>query len=330
MRIGGPLVALVVFVGIAAMGYKWILPQFTWLDAVYLSIISIFTLNNEIVGMPLSDIAKIWSIVVISIGLVLVAIEGTQIAAFIVEGRIRKIFGRRQLFKKISALSGHAIVCGFGRMGRLIAQELHDAGQKVVIVDADEKQIQSAEQAGFLYVIGDAQEDEILETAGVKLAKNIIIVLNSDAANLFVTLSARQFNPKLFIVARVQEVANQIKLSRAGADRVVCPQIIGAGRMADVVLRPAMVDFVEMAHKGVDLEMDQMEVSAGSSLLGKTLAELELPRKYGAHIVAIRQADGNTNYHPTHGLKLNVGDRLIIVGRDGTSTQIQKLQAQNA
>lgn len=306
------------------------MPQYTWIDSLFMSIITISTVGYKEVGGTLPDMGKLWSIFVIAIGLMLITILGTQVAAFVVEGQLRGIFGRRQLEKKISALRGHIIVCGLGRMGKVVATELVEAGRDVVVIENDKEQIVLADQEKLPCVCGDAQEDGVLIAAGIKRASILIVVLSTDAASLFVTLSARQDNPKIFIVARAQEVSNQTKLERAGADRVICPQIIGAGRIADVVLRPAMVDFVEMAHSGVDLEMDQIEVQPGSELLGRTLAELNLSNRYGAHIVAIRKPDGRTNYHPLGDLQLSVGDRIIIVGQEGTSDALAKLQKTGA
>lgn len=327
MRIGIPLLLLLCFIFISCTGYQWVEPKYDWLDSLYMTIITISTVGYEVVGGQISRDGKIWSIFVIAGGLTLLTITGTQLAAFVVEGQLHGFIGRRKLHKKISVLKKHVIVCGFGRMGARVAHELSEAGREVVIIDKDPQRTIVAEQAGYLFLLGDAQEEEILIKAGLKQASILVAVLSDDPDNLFVTLTARQENPKLLIISRAQEDASQSKMKRAGADRVVCPQLIGASRISDVVLRPAMVDFVEMAHSGVDLEMDQLLVQAESALVGKTLAELELPRRAGAHVVAVRHADGTTNYKPDHTLKLAQGDNLILVGQIGAAEALQKMQA---
>lgn len=326
VRIGLPLLLLFGFILLSCIGYEWIEPDYDWLDALYMTIITISTVGYEVVGGEMSRAGKIWSIFVIAGGLTLLTITGTQIAAFVVEGQLQGFIGRRQLHKKISALKKHVIICGFGRMGASVARELHDAGREVVIIEKDPDRLKVAEQSGHLFLFGDAQDEELLLQAGLREASILIAVLSDDPDNLFVTLTARQDNPNLLIISRAQEETSQSKMKRAGADRVVCPQLIGASRISDVVLRPAMVDFVEMAHSGVDLEMDQLQLKENSSLIGKTLAELELPRRAGAHVVAVRHADGNTNYRPDHTLQLAIGDHLILVGRIGAAEALQQLQ----
>ncbi len=330
VRIGLPLFLLFGFILVSCIGYEWIEPHYDWLDSFYMTMITISTVGYEVVGGEMSRTGKLWSIFVIIGGLILLTITGTQIAAFVVEGQLQGFLGRRQLHKKISALRGHTIICGFGRMGANVAKELSEAGRDVVIIDKDPQRIQLAEQSGFLFLQGDAQDEEILTKAGLQEASILIAVLSGDPDNLFVTLTARQDNPKLLIISRAQEDTSQSKMKRAGADRVICPQLIGANRISDVVLRPAMVDFVEMAHSGVDLEMDQLVLEEGSSLIGKTLAELELPRRAGAHVVAVRHVDGNTNYRPDHTLKLAKGDNLILVGRIGAAEALHQMQEKHA
>jgi len=328
-RIGGAVMILLCFIAIGAVGFCWIEPGYTWLDGLYMTVITISTVGYEVVGGHLTQAGKIWSIFVIAGGLVLLTIVGTQIAALVVEGQLQGFIGRRQLNRKIAALRGHVIVCGYGRMGGRVARELSASGRDVVVIDNTAERTAAAEQAGMMFVMGDAQEEDVLAAAGLEHASILVAVLSDDPENLFVTLSARQENPDLLIISRAQEAASQSKLKRAGADRVVCPQIIGANRMSDVVLRPAMVDFVEMAHSGVDLEMDQLLLGGNSSLVGKTLAELELPRRAGAHVVAVRHADGKTNYRPDHRLKLAEGDNLILVGRVGAAEAVEQMQEED-
>ncbi|MCK5113460.1 MAG: potassium channel protein [Phycisphaerae bacterium] len=300
--------------------------DYTWLDSLYMTIITISTVGLREVGGSLSDAGRWWTIFTIVGGLTLMTILGSQIAAFVVEGQVRGVIRRRQLEKQIASLSGHVIICGFGRMGSQIVQNISDTGRDIVVIDKDSERIAMAERAGLLCVQGDAQEDETLEAAGVSRATVLYATLSSDAANLFVTLSVKQDNPKVLVITRAQDESSLSKLKRAGADRVICPQVLGANRMSDVLLRPAMVDLVEMAHDGVGVEMDQLLITDGSTLVGKTLQGLELPKKCGAHVIAIRHSTGQTSYHPDPEHQLQLGDLLILVGRPGAIETLQTMQ----
>lgn len=315
----------VLFVLLSMLGYKHIQPEHTWLDSLYMTIITIGTVGYREVH-TLTPGGQAWTVFVIIGGLAMGAVVLSLVASIFVEGQIRRMLGRRQLDRKINKLSGHVIVCGYGRMGGLIADELVTAGREVVVIECDSDRTASAEQAGLLYVLGDAQEETVLEAAGVREARTLVAALPSDPENVFVTLSAHQANPDMRIIARAQQASTQAKLKTAGAMRVICPQVIGARRMVHVVLRPAVVDFVEMAHRGLDLELDQMQIAEGSSLVGKSLKELSLPRRTGAHIVAVQRASGEAVYQPTPELTLAEGDTLVLVGKSGVAAAVAKLQ----
>ena len=309
---------------ISSLGYYILEDQYSVLDSVYMTAITIATVGYKEVH-DLSLVGRLWTLFVIAAGLVSGAVFLSLFVAMIVEGQIRQLFGRRQLERKIANLKGHVIVCGYGRMGSLVADELA-AAREVVVVDANTERTALAEQRDLLYVVGDAQEDQTLKTAGIERAEVLVCSLSGDADNVFLTLTAREANPKLQIIARAQESATQDKLLKAGASRVVCPQIIGASRIADVVLRPAVVDFVEIAHRGVELEMDRLEVHADSELVGKTLRELGLPQRVGAHVVAVRRADGEAIYTPMSDLRVEAGDTLLLIGKRGSAAEIERIQ----
>jgi voltage-gated potassium channel len=328
-RIAIALAILAAFIVVASVGYCWIEPAYNLADSLYMTVITITTVGYGYVH-PLSAWGRLWTVFVILGGVATAAVVLSLLVGVVVEGHILDILGRRQVQKAISALSGHVIVCGYGRMGKLLADELVAAGRKVVVIEAQPERAAAAERAGLPCLIGDAQEEETLTAAAIERARVLIANLANDADNVFLTLSAKQANPSLQIIARAQEAATESMLRKAGADRVVCPEIIGASRIADVVVRPAVVDFVEMAHRGIELEMEQLNISEGSRLTGRTLEELALPRRIGAQVVAIRRADAQTVYQPTPDLKLAAGDTLVLVGRKGSSAAVQKLQREEA
>jgi len=326
IRIAVPVALLVVVITTATGGYiaiEW--PRYDLLDALYMTAITIGTVGYREVH-ELSPAGRIWTIFVIAAGLITGGVVVSLLGAMVVEGQIRRILGRRQLENKIRNLASHVIVCGFGRMGQRVALELNEAGRGVVVVDTDPEQTAAVEAAGLLYVLGDAQSEDVLKAAGIATAQTVVTVLHSDAENVLVTLTARQANPAVQIIARALETSTQDKLLKAGATRVVCPQAIGASRVVDSVLRPAVVDFVEVAHKGLDLEMDQIELSGQSELLEKTLEELELRRRIGVHVAAIRRADGQTIYQPAPEVTLRAGDTLILIGKRGAAAALHELR----
>lgn len=328
-RIIVPLTALILFVVMGAVGYRHLQPGYTWMDSFYMTVITISTVGYKEVR-PLSDTGRLWTILVVAGGLVIGAVTLSTIAAVIVEGKLRRIFGRRQLQRKIESLNGHVIVCGYGGMGALIGRQLSDSGRRVVVIDADQQRTTAAEEEGLLYILGNAEEEDVLKAAGLERAETLVSALPTDAENVFVILAARQINPHVRLIARAKDLQARERLMRAGASRVICPQVIGATRIADVIQRPAVVDFVEVAHKGVELEMDQLQLRPGSKLAGKTLEELELPRRFGAHIVAVQRKDGEAIYQPTGELRLNAGDTVILVGKRGAAEAMARTGVEEA
>lgn len=317
MRFVWPVGILVSFILIAMTGYQILNPEQTLLEAFYMTIISVTTVGMGEV-YPVNPAGMVWTSIVIIGGLITGTVAMSMIVAMIVEGQIRIIFGRRQLQRRIASLSGHVIVCGYGRMGRLVSDELVAAGKQVVVIDNDDVCTRAAEATGLLYVLGNAEVDETLIAAGVERAAVVVATLASDADNVFVTLSAREINPKLRIIAVARDISTQDKLLRAGANRVVCANTLGASRMAAVVLRPAVVDFVEMAGQGGEIEMDQVKLAETSRLVGKSLKELELPHKFGVHVCAVQRTGGESVYQPAPDFVLAVDDILVLIGPRGS------------
>jgi voltage-gated potassium channel len=304
------LIALIVAFG--TVGYM-IVEGWSILDSIYMTIITLASVGYKEVH-ELSYNGRMFTIVLIigGVGTVLYALNNG--AKLILEGEFKEIFWRKRLEKKIRELKNHYIVCGYGRMGKIICRELKEKNIKFVVV---EKKLDALGEKGDIIILeGDATRDEILREVGIERAKGLISVLPTDAENLFVVLSARELNPKLFIVARAGEEGSEQKLMRAGADKVVSPYHIGGLRIAHTVLKPAVVDFIEFATKSgnIDLQMEEITIREDSKLAGLTLDECGIGRELGIIIVAIKRPAGDMKFNPTFRTTIKAGDTLIALG----------------
>ena len=303
------LVILITAFGTA--GYM-VVEGWNFLDSLYMTNITISTAGFREVH-ELSPKGMIFTIVLIIGGVGTALIAFTAGARFILEGELREIYGRKKLEKKIKELRDHHIICGYGRMGRIIAKELQEEGVKCVVVEKDPKAL---EEEDILAVIGDATRDHTLKEAGIEKACGLISVLPNDAENLFAVLSARGLNPNILIVVRAVEEGSEQKLLRAGATKVVSPYLIGGLRMAHTVLKPTVVDFIEFTTKSGNLELQMQEVTIqeGSRLIGMSLESCSVGDDLGVIVVAIKQATGETRFNPTHQSVIKAGDILIVLG----------------
>ena len=280
------------------------------LDALYQTVITISTVgysDPENVGGRYQ---------VFTIGLILLGTGTTLYTIGVViemlfEGRLDDQFRRRRMQRTIDSLSGHAVICGFGQVGRAIAIALEDAGHDVVVIDRDE----SAVEEERLTVVGDATEDRTLRDAGVIRAKTMVLALDADVDNLYVALSARSLCPGLFIVARANSAGAIPKLHQAGANRVINPHQLGGSRMAAIAMQPGLSEYFEAVLRRTDQDVRLMErqIPPGSRFAGRPLSELELGRTAGATMLAIRRGE-RWNTTPQGGFQLAAGDVLVVLG----------------
>jgi voltage-gated potassium channel len=261
----------------------------------------------------LSDAGRWFTIILIigGVGTMLYALSTG--ARFMLEGELQEIYGRRRLEKKMKELKDHYIICGYGRMGKIIVKELKDERVKFVVIEKDPV-IHEKEEA--FVIAGDATQDEILKEVGIEKAKGLITVLSTDAENLYVVLSAKGLNPHLFIVARAGEEGSEQKLLRAGADRVISPYHIGGLRIAHTVLKPAVVDFIELATKSgnIDLQLEEITIPDLSDYSGLSLDQCGFGKELGVIIVGIKKPTGDMKFNPTYLTLIEPGDTLIALG----------------
>ncbi len=306
------LLLIFLIIAFGTLGYMMI-EGWDFLDSIYMTIVTLTTVGYREVH-DLSQSGRIFTIFLIigGVGTVLYALSTG--AKLVLEGELQELFGRRRLEKKIKELRDHYIVCGYGRMGKIICRELRAKSVKFVVIEKNPDKLQGKEDT--LIFEGDATQDEILNEAGIGKAKGLISVLPTDAENLFVVLSARGLNPRLLIVARSGEEGSEQKLIRAGADRVISPYHIGGLRIAHTVLKPAVVDFIEFATKSgnIGLQMEEIAVKEGSNLIDLSFDECGFGRELGIIIVAIRRASGEMKFNPTFRSTIKSGDILIALG----------------
>ena len=248
----------------------------------------------------------------------------TVLLESVVEGRLTDRIGRRRMQRTIDDLTGHVVLCGWGRVGRTIERHLQMAGEDVVVVETDLERYDVMEG---LKVWGDATDDKVMTQAGIERAAVLVTAVDSDADNLFVALSARARCPELFIVSRVRDEANEAKLRQAGADRVINPQQIGGGRMAALARSRNVADFLDVVmHDGsLEFRLEDVAVPGGSTLAGKTLREAQVRDTTGAMVLAIRDGDGEFATNPGPDTVLSEGDVLIAIGTEEQLEQLVQL-----
>ena len=308
-RLTGAVAVLVVVLAVGTVGY--LLLGLSLLDALYQTVTTVSTVGFREVE-PFSAAGKAFTMVLILVGVGAVLYAFSVLVETILEGRLNELLGRRRMEQTIASMHGHVIICGWGRVGRAIGVELAEAGRALVVIDPDPDALEGAVHA----VVGDATDDDVLRRAGIERAAALVAAADSDAANSFITLSARALNPVLFIVARTRSSDSDDKLSRAGADRVVNPQSIGGARMAAFVLRPHVAAFLDvvMHERTLEFRLEEVPVRASSALVGRSLRDASIRDRSGALVLALRDDRGNFLTNPDPDTALEVGQVIIAIG----------------
>ncbi|MGD9176194.1 MAG: potassium channel protein [Desulfobacterales bacterium] len=285
-------------------------------EAFYMTIITITTVGFAEV-IPLSQSGRVITVIIIILGITAGTYTISVLVRAIVEGELVQIFGRIKLQKQVSGLKNHFIICGFGRIGRIICDELAADNVNFVVIEQDPQVIEQIEARKFLYLDMDATTEEALIQAGIMNAKGIVTAVNSDANNVFITMTAKSLRADVFVLARASEEQNEAKLFRAGATRVVSPYLIGGRRIAQMLKKPTVVDFIDCAMMGshLDLMMEEAAIGDKSSLIGKNLIDSNLRRDYGVIIVAIKKLSGDMVFNPMPSEALEAGDVIVVIGK---------------
>jgi voltage-gated potassium channel len=307
-----------------SLGFVWI-EGWSFFDALYMTVTTLTTVGYGEVH-PLSHLGRLYNMVLILAGMgVLFYIVGS-LARVVVEGEVRRALGKRKLLTRIRKLKNHYIICGFGRIGEIIARQLRERRIPLVVVESDLEKLPPLEEAGYDFVAGDATREEVLTEAGIERARGLVAVVHSDASNVYIVLTARSLNPKLYIVARAEEAGAEQKLKRAGADKVESPYEMGGRKMAHTIMRPTVTTFLELTmQEGVDLSMEETVVEAASSLIGVALKDSGLRRDLDLIVVAIKRADGEMLFNPTPETLIQAGDTLVLLGMRQNLDALEKL-----
>lgn len=297
-------------------------------DSFYMTIITISTVGYREVK-ELTTYGKIFTSFLILFGVSTVAYGYSVITSIIVEGELKQIWIFRRKKKMLEKLKNHYIICGFGRMGSYICKKLKEEKIPFVVIDKNPSSQTTLDNEDYLYLIDDSTREEVLKLAGVERAKGLITVVSSDADNVYIVLTARQLNPNIYIIARAAELSSEQKMYKAGADKVISPYIIGGERMALAVLKPNVLDFIEIAvggkgQKGL-LKMEEILVSENSKLVGKTILESQIREITGSIIIAVKKSDGTMEFNPKPNYKIDAGDVFIALGSSEHLTLLEDL-----
>ena len=319
------VVLLSVFlVGIGTAGYM-VIEDWTVLDAIYMTVITLSTIGYGEVH-PVSQTGRIFTVILIVMGVGFVLYVIGNVVQFLVEGRIRLVLGRRKLEKQIGQLNDHFIVCGYGRMGRALCRYLTQKHLQFVVVEKNEDRIPVMNTDHILYIAGDATIEDNLLKAGLKRASNLITALGTDADNVFLVLLAKGLNPNIYVVARASQNASKKPLYTAGANVVVSPFDVGARRMAHAVLRPNVIRFLEFAFadEDTDIHIEEIAVAESSKFVGVSLQESGIRQDYNLMIISIVKVDGEMNFNPSADTTIKSGEKVIAVGSIDDLSKLEK------
>ena len=296
------------------------------LESVYLTVMIVTTVGLKDQYPRFNDAESAWSLVIMLGGVATVLYATGNLVAFLIGGELKSMLGRRQLEGKIQRLGDHFIVCGFGRMGRALCEALSKRKISFVVIDNNPERTATAEERGYLYILGDATLDQTLETAHILDSRGLATCLKSDADNVLVTLSARGLHESIVITARAEMEETEHKLLRAGANRVICPPVQGATRIMQMLLHPAVDELLDIVVSGEDLEISKVKASELPKALGHTLADLKLPTRTGLTLVVVVHGDGRRLFNPPPSFRIESDDELVVIGSpDGVNVMLEEL-----
>ena len=315
----------IIILAIGTTGYM-LIEGWSLLDALYMTVITYSTVGYGEVH-TVSEAGRLYTIFLIFLGVGFFMYVAGSIIQFMVEGNIRTVLGRRKLDRKINCLKNHYIICGYGRIGRVLCETLKSSSIDLVVIESDEKLVSEMDTDPMLYLCGDASDESLLLQAGIQRAKGLVAALGTDAENVFLVLTARQLASNLLITARASDMDVIKKLHAAGADIVESPYEMGALRMAQRITRPTVTTFLDLAFGSMttDIQMEEIPVSPGCSLNDVMLKDSGIRQKFNLIIIAIKKPDGSMIFNPSFEAKIASGDTVIAVGESENLEKLEKI-----
>lgn len=309
------VVLLITVIVTGTSGYM-IIEGWPFFDALYMTVTTMTTVGYMEIH-PLSRAGRLFNIGVVLFGVATVLYTFTFLMARLVEGDLQERWARRRRKRMLDELQQHFIICGFGRMGHIIAQEFSRQAVPFVIIERDAERMHEAIEAGYVAVEADASSEAVLKRVGIDRARGFIAAVSTDAENVYAVLTARLLRPDLFIIGRAETDDAKSKLVRAGADRVLSPYQIGGRQLAQTALRPAVVDFVQLATSSDNLElnMEQVRIADRGQLAGQSIVQANLRQRFGVIVVGIQRADGRMEFNPEPESTMQAGDYLVVLGK---------------
>jgi len=323
LRAQGPGFAVALLVSVVVLGtfgYSRI-EGWTFWHAFYVTVLGIMTVDLP----PLSPSGQIFTVVLLGAGVGAALYTFTLLATVVVEGGLPKRLQRRREARMLENITDHFIICGYGRIGATVAQQFRRQHIPYVVVERDPERVHAAIDDGALGVEADASREDVLKRVGIARARGLIAVVGTDAENVYTVLTARVLRPDLFIVTRAEsDDANQ-KLKRAGADRVISPYQIGGMQIAQTAVRPAVVDFVELATNADNLElaMEEIPITPASELANRSIVDANLRQQYGVIVVGIQRQDRRMEFNPAPDTRMQAGDKLVVLGRPDSLKRLE-------
>jgi voltage-gated potassium channel len=315
----------VLLLALGTIGYM-LIEGWGLIDSLYMTVITLATVGYGEVH-EVSQPGRVFTVILIVLGVGFFLYVVGNIIQFLVEGRMRIILGRRKLDKQISQEKNHYIICGYGRIGRVLCRYLRQRNLDVVVIERNRERIPILDEDDILYVVGEATDEANLRKAGIDRAKGLVTALGTDAENVFLLLTAKQLNPSLYVVARASQNVTKKTLTAAGANMVVSPYDVGARRMAHAILRPSVIDFLELAFadESTDINIEEIPVNASSKLIETTLKDSGIRQNFNLIILAVKRADGTMLFNPLAETKIAADDTLIAVGEQKNLAELEKI-----
>jgi len=325
-RAQGPGLAVALLILICAggtAGYVLIEGWGVW-DAFYMTVITVTTVGYKEVH-DLSRAGQAFTVLLLVAGVGAAVYTFSLLATVVVEGGLPRRLQRRRNERMLEKIKDHFIICGYGRIGSIVAEQFRRQQIPYVVVERNAERLQTAMDAGALGVEADASREDVLKRVGIERARGLIAVVGTDAENVYAVLSARVMRPDLFIVGRAETDDATQKLKRAGADRVVSPYQIGGVQIAQTAVRPAVVDFVELATNAANLElaMEEIPITPRSELADRSIVEANLRQRYGVIVVGIQRQDRRMEFNPEPDTRMYAGDKLVVLGRPDSMKRLE-------